>query len=249
MTPPPKPPAGPEAGDDGLLALDLQGTVLMLNQRFAQMWALTEELRALVHEDRIAAHMARQVVDANHLLGMIQATRDWPEMETLQTFLLKDGRRFERHVTPQRVDGRCVGVLVRWRDAGEPAPHVTRGRVLYVDDNEVNRELIAVLLESRPHLQLFMAATGREGLQMARQCLPDLVLLDIRLPDIDGFAVLRALRSDPQLRDIPCVAVSAAAMPHEIAAATAAGFDAYLTKPVDVQALLREVDQRLRPPA
>lgn len=249
MTPDPYPPPGADAGDDGLLALDLQGGVLMLNERFAQMWALTEELRVQGHDDPIAAHMATLVVDPAHLLGMIQATRDWPEMETLQTFELKDGRRYERHVTPQRVDGRCVGVVVRWRDAGRAAPRVARGRVLYVDDNEVNRELMAVLLESRPHLQLVMAATGHEGLEMARQWQPDLVLLDIRLPDIDGFAVLRALRSDPALRDIPCVAVSAAAMPHEVAAATAAGFDAYLTKPVDVEALLREVDQRLGPPA
>lgn len=242
-------PPGTQAEDDGLLALDLQGRVLSLNERFAQMWDLPDALRAQEHDDPIAAHMATCVVDPQHLLGMIQATRDWPEMETLQTFELKDGRRYERHVTPQRVDGRCVGVIVRWRDAGRAAPRVARGRVLYVDDNEVNRELIAVLLESRPHLQLVMAATGNEGLEMARQWQPDLVLLDIRLPDIDGFAVLRALRSDPALRDIPCVAVSAAAMPHEVAAATAAGFDAYLTKPVDVEALLREVDQRLGPPA
>lgn len=247
MTPDPTLPPGAEAGDEGVLALDLQGRVLMFNARFAQMWSLPEELRAADHDDPIAAHMATLVRDPAQLLGMIQATRDWPEMETLQTFELKDGRHYERHVTPQRVDGRCVGVVVRWRDAGQAAPHVARGRVLYVDDNEVNRELIAVLLESRPQLQVFMAATGHEGLQMARQWLPDLVLLDIRLPDIDGFAVLRALRSDPLLRDIPCVAVSAAAMPHEVAAATAAGFDAYLTKPVDVEALLREVDQRLAP--
>jgi CheY-like chemotaxis protein len=121
--------------------------------------------------------------------------------------------------------------------------------VLYIDDNPVNRELMAVLLEQRPRLQLFMAASGTEGLQMAQRCLPDLVLLDMRLPDIDGFAVLRALRSDPQLRHVPCLAVSALAMPHELAAAAAAGFDAYLTKPVDLEALLREVDLRLAPPA
>lgn len=248
MTPDPTLPPGHEAGDDGLLALDLRGGVLMLNERFAQMWALPEALRGERHDDPIAAHMATLVADPAHLLGMIQATRDWPEMETLQTFLLNDGRRYERHVTPQRVDGRCVGVVVRWRDAGRAAPHAgpaEHARVLYVDDNDVNRELMAVLLESRPRLQLRMAANGREGLQLAREWQPDLVLLDIRLPDIDGFAVLRALRSDARLRDIPCVAVSAAAMPHEIAAGTAAGFDAYLTKPVDLEALLREVDQRL----
>ncbi len=251
MTPPPESPPSDAAGatgPEGLLVLDLQGRVLMLDERFAQMWALPAELRGTTDDDTLAAHMATLVTEPSHLLGMIRATRDWPEMETLQAFQLKDGRRYERHVTPQRVDGRCVGVVVRWRDAGRAAPHVARGRVLYVDDNQVNRELMAVLLESRPRLQLAMAATGEEGLRLAREWRPDLVLLDIRLPDIDGFAVLRALRSDPLLRDVPCVAVSAAAMPQEIATGTAAGFDAYLTKPVDVLALLREVDLRLGPP-
>lgn len=244
-----EPPAAAGMDEDGVLVLDLQGQVLMHNERFVRMWQLPPALLAQGHDDPIAAHMATRVADPTHLLGMIHATRDWPEMETLQTFELLDGRCYERHVTPQRVDGRCVGVVVRWRDAGARVPHAARGRVLYVDDNEVNRELMAVLLEQRPQLQLFMAASGTEGLEMARRWLPDLVLLDIRLPDIDGFAVLRALRSDPQLRDVPCLAVSALAMPHEVAAAAAAGFDAYLTKPVDVEALLREVDLRLAPPA
>jgi CheY-like chemotaxis protein len=244
-----EPPAAQRADEDGVLALDLQGRVLMHNERFARMWRLPGALLAQGHDDTLAAHMATMVADPAHLLGMIHATRDWPEMEALQTFELLDGRCYERHVAPQLVDGRCVGVVVRWRDAGPRARHAARGRVLYVDDNEVNRELMAVLLEQRPQLQLFMAASGLEGLQMARRWLPDLVLLDIRLPDIDGFAVLHALRSDPVLRDVPCLAVSAAAMPHEVAAAAAAGFDAYLTKPVDVEALLREVDQRLAPSA
>jgi CheY-like chemotaxis protein len=250
--PPPPPPAGEpafSADEDGVLVLDLQGHVLMHNERFARMWQLPEALLARGEDEPVAAHMATLLADPAHLIGMMNATRDWPEMETLQTFELLDGRRFERHVTPQRVDGRCVGVRVRWRDAGSKARRTVQGRVLYIDDHEVNRELMAVLLESRPQLQLMMAATGQEGLEMARRWQPDLVLLDIRLPDIDGFAVLRALRAEPLLREVPCLAVSAAAMPHEVAAATVAGFDAYLTKPVDVQALLREVDQRLAPPA
>ena len=250
MTPSPAlPHATPVPEEDGLLALDLQGRVLMHNERFARMWRLTPALLAQGHDDTIAAHMATLVADPAHLIGMFHATRDWPVRETLQTFDLLDGRCYERHVAPQLVDGRCVGVLVRWRDAGRRARHAAQGRVLYVDDNEVNRELMAVLLEQRPQLQVFLAASGTEGLAMARRWLPDLVLLDIRLPDIDGFAVLRALRSDPQLRNVPCLAVSALAMPHEVAAAAAAGFDAYLTKPVDVEALLREVDLRLKPPA
>jgi len=227
--------------------LDLQGRVLMHNQRLALMWQLPPALLTQGHEDTLTAHMAALLREPGRLVETVQATREWPDIETLQTFERLDGRRCERRVTPHRVDGRCVGVVVRWRDAEDNARRGAQGRVLYVDDNEINRELMAVLLESRPRLQLFMAASGQEGLQMARRWLPDLVLLDIRLPDIDGFAVLRALRSDPQLRDVPCLAVSALAMPHEVAAAAAAGFDAYLTKPVDVTALLAEVDRRLGP--
>jgi len=236
------------ADDEGLLALDLQSRVLMHNERFARMWQVPAALLGPGPDDTLVAHMATQVRDPAQLIGMVHATREWPGLETLHTCELLDGRHYERRAAPQLVDGRCVGVLVRWREVRPNVPRGAQGRVLYVDDNEVNRELMAVLLESRPRLQLFMAASGQEGLQMARRWQPDLVLLDILLPDIDGFAVLRALRSDPQLRDVPCLAVSALAMPHEVAAAAAAGFDAYLTKPVDLEALLREVDRRLKPP-
>ncbi len=122
-----------------------------------------------------------------------------------------------------------------------------RGRVLYVDDNEVNRVLMEVLLSRRPRVELRLAADGASGLALARAEPPDLVLLDIRLPDMDGYQILRALRADERLRGLPCVAVSAGAMPDEIAQATAAGFDAYLTKPLDIALLLAEVDRRLAP--
>jgi signal transduction histidine kinase/CheY-like chemotaxis protein len=123
--------------------------------------------------------------------------------------------------------------------------HGVRGSVLYIDDNEVNRVVMEALLMKRPDVQLRLAADGRTGLAMAQAEPPDLVLLDIRLPDMDGFEVLRALRAVENLRNTPCVAVSAGAMPDEIAQAAAAGFDAYLTKPLDVSVLLAEVDRRL----
>jgi CheY-like chemotaxis protein/anti-sigma regulatory factor (Ser/Thr protein kinase) len=135
--------------------------------------------------------------------------------------------------------------------AEQPAPVQARadvqGRVLYVDDNEVNRVLMEVLLQRRPRLTLLLAEDGPSGLQIARTQALDLVLLDIRLPGMDGFEILRQLRADARLRHLPCLAVSAGAMPDDIAQAAAAGFDGYLTKPLDLGLLLREIDRRLAP--
>jgi CheY-like chemotaxis protein/anti-sigma regulatory factor (Ser/Thr protein kinase) len=122
-----------------------------------------------------------------------------------------------------------------------------QGRVLYVDDNEVNRVLMEVLLERRPNVTLLLAEDGPSGLQLARTQAPDLVLLDIRLPGMDGYEILRHLRADPRLGGLPCLAVSAGAMPDDIAQAAAAGFDGYLTKPLDLGLLLNEIDRRLAP--
>ncbi len=119
------------------------------------------------------------------------------------------------------------------------------GCVLYVDDNEVNRLLVEAMLTRRPGVRLVLAEDGESGLRAARSEQPDLVLLDIRLPDMDGYAVLKALRSDPDRRELPCLAVSAHAMPAEIARAAQSGFDGYLTKPLDLSLLLEEVDRRL----
>ena len=119
------------------------------------------------------------------------------------------------------------------------------GCVLYIDDNEVNRLLMEAMLTRRPGVRHVLAEDGAGGLRAARCEQPDLVLLDIRLPDMDGHAVLAALRADPDQHEVPCLAVSADAMPAEIARAALSGFDGYLTKPLDVTLLLEEVDRRL----
>jgi len=120
-----------------------------------------------------------------------------------------------------------------------------RGRVLYVDDNDVNRVLMEAFLVRRPGVELLQAADGESGLRLVREQRPDLVLLDIRLPGMDGFEILRALRADPAVCHLPCLAVSAGAMPDEVAQAMAAGFDGYLTKPLAVAGLLMEIDRWL----
>ena len=164
--------------------------------------------------------------------------------------------------TPDRVDGGTPGqaepaALAAPQVAGVPellqalpAPAVSRatGHVLYIDDDEVNRLLMQAFLDTWPGLQLSLASDGAGGLALARQTPPDLLLIDMMMPVMDGLQVLAALRSSPALRAIPCVAVSANAMPQEISDALAAGFDGYLTKPLQATALLAEIDRALRLP-
>ena len=126
-----------------------------------------------------------------------------------------------------------------------PLVQASRPRVLYIEDNEVNQLLMAGMLDHRPAIGLRMASHGEAGLAMAAAEPPDLVLLDIQLPDIDGHEVLRRLRTLPALRDTPVIAVSANAMPDDLEAARLAGFADYLTKPLDLKRLLAVVDAHL----
>ncbi len=86
---------------------------------------------------------------------------------------------------------------------------------------------------------------GQTGIAHAREARPDILLIDLMMPGMSGLEVLQALRADAMLRRIPCVAVSANAMPEEIGEALAAGFDSYLTKPLSLQALLAEIGRLL----
>ncbi len=127
-----------------------------------------------------------------------------------------------------------------------PAAGQPRQRdVLYIEDNEVNQVLMEGMLAHRPAIALRVAALPEAGLAMAVARPPDLVLLDIQLPGIDGFEVLKRLRQLPALQHTPVVAVSANAMPDDLAQARAAGFADYLTKPVDMARLLAVVDRLL----
>lgn len=119
------------------------------------------------------------------------------------------------------------------------------GRVLHIDDNRINRLLIVDFMAWRPNVELVNAVDGWEGLQAAMSAPPDLVLLDIVMPGFDGFSVLQSLRADPSLQALPCIAISASAMPDDIARARVAGFDGYLTKPVCLSTFLTQIDQWL----
>ena len=122
-----------------------------------------------------------------------------------------------------------------------------RGCLLYIEDNPVNVLVVQELVARRSHLRLHCEETGRSGLARARKLRPDLILLDLQLPDIDGFEVLRRLRADPQTRHIPCIALSANAMGEDIERALQAGFADYWTKPIDFKAFLHGLDTLFSP--
>ncbi len=103
-------------------------------------------------------------------------------------------------------------------------------KIFYIEDNQMNMRLVKKMLK-REH-EVIGAATGKEGLRRVHEVQPELILLDINLPDIDGFQVHQSLREDSLLDEIPIVALTANGMHGDKERILAAGFDAYLAKPV-----------------
>ena len=117
--------------------------------------------------------------------------------------------------------------------------------VHYVEDNETNVEVMRGILAQRPQVELQVSVTGLDGLAAIRARRPDLILLDMHLPDISGMELLRHLRADPYSSGIPIIVVSADALAQQIEAAYEAGCTHYLTKPVSVSELLGVLDDQL----
>ena len=132
------------------------------------------------------------------------------------------------------------------RADAQAAPSTDGGTVLYIEDNPVNVLLMQAMLEQQTQFKLISAELPEAGLRLAREQRPDLILLDIQLPGIDGYEVLRCLREDALTRDIPVVAVSANALRADVERGRAAGFDDYLTKPIDQHVLLATLQRVLR---
>ncbi|MFY9513382.1 MAG: response regulator, partial [Rubrivivax sp.] len=129
-----------------------------------------------------------------------------------------------------------------------PGPGYTpRGRLLYIEDNPVNALIISELISRRPDLRLDIAEDGLSGVAKARELRPDLVLLDMQLPDIDGHEVLRRLRADGGTAAIPVIALSANAMPDDIDRALRAGMSDYWTKPLDFRAFMASIEALFGP--
>ena len=114
--------------------------------------------------------------------------------------------------------------------------------VLYVEDNPVNIELVREILLQRTNIQLEVATDGNSGLAAACRLKPDAILLDINLPGMDGIELIRRLRADPSSMAIPCLAISANAMPAEVKRAFDAGFSEYVVKPISIEDFLTKFD-------
>jgi PAS domain S-box-containing protein len=114
--------------------------------------------------------------------------------------------------------------------------------VLCVEDNPANLKLVEQLVSRRPDMRLLSAGDGNAGIQMARDHHPDLILMDINLPGINGIQALKILRDDPLTANIPVVALSANAMPRDIQKGMLAGFFRYITKPIKIDEFMNTVD-------
>ena len=128
-------------------------------------------------------------------------------------------------------------------DATAPAAEGSQFELLCIEDNPVNLQLIEHIVALRPQWRLLSAVSPLHGLELARTRRPRLILLDIHLPEMDGWAVMQVLREDPATREIPVVAVSAQAMASDLARGQAVGFADYLTKPLNLQRVLALLDE------
>ena len=118
--------------------------------------------------------------------------------------------------------------------------------VLYVEDNPANLMLVQDLIARRPDLRLLSATDGRQGIEIARAFLPDMILMDINLPGISGIEAMKTLREDTATAHIPVVALSGNAIPRDIRKGLEAGFFGYLTKPINVNEFMKTLDATLK---
>ena len=114
--------------------------------------------------------------------------------------------------------------------------------ILIVEDNEKNLKLVRDVLQFKGY-QTIEAMTGNEGVRLATERKPDLVLMDIQLPDIDGITALNQIRANPDTQKMCVIAVSASVMPDDQQRIVASGFDAYVTKPINVRNFVQTVEK------
>lgn len=114
--------------------------------------------------------------------------------------------------------------------------------VLYIEDNPANRNLVEQIISRQPDIRLLTAVNGQNGIKVARANLPDVILMDINLPDISGHDAQKILHSDPLTAHIPIIAVTANAMPRDIAKGIKEGFFRYVTKPIQINDFMEALD-------
>lgn len=209
--------------------------------------ALQHEKQRLEQASRDqSAFMARMSHDLrtpmNAVLGFTQLLRD----DTCDPPSPRQRERLAHIATAgQQLMGLIDDLLQIAQGHAEPAPAASSAglHVLCVEDNPVNLQLVRELLALRPAVRLRTAETGQAGIHAAQAEPPDLLLLDLQLPDMHGLQVLRSLRELPTLVHCRMVALSADALPEHINTAMAAGFDDYWTKPIQFDRFLAGIDR------
>lgn len=119
-------------------------------------------------------------------------------------------------------------------------------RILIAEDNEANLALVEYLLRAAGH-RTVAATDGLEAVRLAREIRPDLVICDLQMPEVDGYSVLAQVREDPTLREMPVIALTAFSRRIDRTTVLVAGFDGYLSKPIDPEVFIEEVEQYLKP--
>ncbi len=176
----------------------------------------------------IGLHITKQLVEAMH--GTVGVESVLGQGSTFCFDLPLAEQVSESDMTPEK-------------DAKPMLHEDARLVVLYIEDNPVNLKLVQAALKNRPGIELLTAVTAEEGMTIAEEQRPDLILMDIQLPGIDGITATTVLKEMDATRDIPVVALSADAHKKEIDRALNAGCSAYLTKPVQLQALYELIDR------
>ena len=139
----------------------------------------------------------------------------------------------------------AAAVLPRPDLAGALLEHSAPVTLLYVEDNPANLTLVEEIVRYCPQLQLLTATDGRLGVEMARTHLPQLILMDINLPHVNGTDALKLLRADPRTAHIPVIALTANAMPGDVERSMALGFYRYLTKPINLDEFTEAINSTL----
>lgn len=118
-------------------------------------------------------------------------------------------------------------------------------KILYIEDNPANIRLVERVLSRKDYIELVTEEVPQNGIDRALEIVPDLILLDISMPGMDGFEVLEVLKSKEVLNGVPVIAVTANAMPKDVERGKAAGFVEYVTKPLDIPNFYSIIDQYL----
>jgi PAS domain S-box-containing protein len=149
---------------------------------------------------------------------------------------------FIRDVTPEFTAGNTLPAELALQVHG----NAVQRTLLYVEDNPANLMLVEQIIEDHPHVRMLSARDGKQGIALAGAYLPDVILMDINLPGLNGFQALKLLREDPLTAHIPVLAISANAMPRDIEKGREAGFFRYLTKPIKVNEFMNALNDALK---